>query len=105
MSTAPATFTPAQRAALRELRRLAAPGEWVAVQDLHGDNRIAVAGFERTRTIADVRAAGPDYGYGNARYLAAAASLMMDVLDALEAAESERDVLRAQLAERADGVR
>jgi hypothetical protein len=54
MSTAPATFAPAQRVALRELRRLAAPGEWVAVQDLHGDNRIAVAGVERTRTNAGV---------------------------------------------------
>ena len=86
MNDAPATFAPERRAALRTLRGLAEPGEWVAVQDLHGDNRIAVAGFERTRTIADVRAAGADYGDGNARYLAATASLMMVVLDALDAA-------------------
>lgn len=105
MSTTPATCAPQQRADMRQLRRHATPGEWVAVQDLHGDNRIAVAGFERTRVIADVRAAGPDYGHGNARYLAAAANLMMDVLDALDAAESERDVLRAELAARAGGTR
>ncbi len=100
-----AAFSPSQRAALRELQRLAAPGEWVAVQDLHGDNRIAVAGFERTRIIADVRAAGPDYGYGSARYLAAAATQMTDVLDALDAAEAERDELRAQLTAREGEVR
>ena len=98
MNDAPATFAPERRAALRTLRGLAEPGEWVAVQDLHGDNRIAVAGFERTRTIADVRAAGADYGDGNARYLAATASLMMVVLDALDAMEADRDELRAQLA-------
>lgn len=105
MSMAQATFARPRRAALGELRRLVAPGEWVAVHDLHGDNRIAVAGFERTRTIADVRAAGPDYGCGNARYLAAAATLMMDALDAFDAAEAECDALRAQLASRGDGAR
>ncbi len=104
MSKAAASFPPERRAELRTLRNLAEPGEWVAVQDLHGDNKIAVAGFERTRTIADVRASGSDYGYGNARYLAAATSAMMDVLDALEAAEAERDTLRAQLAAHGDGA-
>ena len=91
-------FPPTRRAALRQLRALAEPGEWVPVQDTHGDNRIAVAGFERTRTIAAVKATGSDYGRGNAFYLAAAASSMMDVLDALDAVEAERDELRSRLA-------
>ncbi|KMV13955.1 hypothetical protein ACT17_32765 [Mycolicibacterium conceptionense] len=91
-------FPAARRDALRQLRSLAEPGEWVPVQDTHGENQLAVAGFERTRTIAHVCASGPDYGRGNAFYLAAAASSMMDVLDALDAVEAERDELRARLA-------
>ncbi|KXO91074.1 hypothetical protein AXK58_21835 [Tsukamurella tyrosinosolvens] len=69
------------------------------VQDTQGDNRIAVAGFERTRTLAEVSATGSDYGRANALYLAAAASSLMDALDALDAVEGERDALRMQLAE------
>lgn len=87
-----------ERNELRALRAAAEPGRWIAVQDLHGDNAVAVEGYERSRRIADVRALGPDYGQANARYLAAAAGSIMDVLDALEAVESERDELRARLA-------
>lgn len=97
-STPASPFPAARRAALRELRSLAEPGEWVPVQDIHGDNTIAVAGFERSRTIATVSSTGSDYGRGNAFYLAAAASSMMDALDALDAVEAERDELRARLA-------
>lgn len=100
--TASATLSPTRRAALRQLRELAEPGEWVPVQDSHGDNRIAVAGFERSRTIADVRASGSDYGRANAFYLAAAASSMMDALDALDAVEAERDELLARAASAAE---
>lgn len=92
------------------MRAAASPGIWAAVQHLHAENAVAIEGFERTRPIADVRAdpgefgriadirTDPkDYGRANARYIAIAANSVIEVLDALEAVETQRDVLAEEL--------
>ncbi|MEB3023471.1 MULTISPECIES: hypothetical protein [Mycolicibacter] len=94
----PASIPLHRRAELRALHAAATGGKWVAVQDLHGVNAIAVAGFERSRQIADVLGAGADYGLANARCIAAAVNALPEVLEALEAVEAECAALRARLA-------
>ncbi|SIH25817.1 Uncharacterised protein [Mycobacteroides abscessus subsp. abscessus] len=100
----------AKRDELRASRAKATPGVWAAVQVLHAENAIAIEGFELTRLIADVRDTPDecgriadvrtdpkDYGLANARYIAIAANSVIEVLDALEAVEAQRDALAEEL--------
>ena len=100
-STGQRRFPSTRRQHLRALRAAATAGRWVRTENVHAESAIAVAGFERTRRIADVVTAPTDYGRANADYIVEAVNAVPEVLDALDAAEADRDHwrLRALTAE------
>lgn len=86
----------AQRHDLRALRAAATGGQWVRIENIHAESTIVVAGFERTRRIAELITSPADYGRANANYIVASTNALPEVLDALDEMESDRDQWRTR---------